>query len=230
MRILIVQLSSLGDIVHALPVIHDLRRWWPGAQVDWVVEPAFAPLLGQVDGLHSVIECPMRRWRREWWRRSTRTEWRTFRSLLQRAHYDAVLDLQGLTKSAVIAWLANGRSHGPANRTEGSSFEAPARWLVDDAIPLRPRIHAIDRSREIAARALGYWVSGPPCLGLRAAELFEADAPSQRPPRRGTLVRHFMCCVDTVSDELAPATRPRGVLKAVTASSSGVRRHALRPE
>lgn len=169
MRILIVRLSSLGDVVHALPVVHDLRCAWPDAQVDWVVEPAFAPLLRQVEGLRTVIGCPLRRWRRSWWQRSTRAEWRDFRRQLQRTHYDAVLDLQGLTKSALVAWLANGRSHGLADRTEGSSFEAPARWLLDDAISLRLRIHAVDRARELAARALGYWMSGPPCFGLRAA-------------------------------------------------------------
>lgn len=168
MRILIVKLSSLGDIVHALPVVQDLRRIWPDACIDWVVEPAFAPLLHHVVGIHAVIECPLRRWRREWWRSSTRSEWRAFRRRLQRPHYDAVLDLQGLTKSALVAWLANGRSYGLANRTEGSSFEAPARWLVDDAILIRPRVHALDRSRELAAHALGYWTIGPPRFGLRA--------------------------------------------------------------
>ena len=48
MRILIVKLSSLGDVVHAMPVVHDLRTAFPGVQVDWVVEPAFAPLVRKV--------------------------------------------------------------------------------------------------------------------------------------------------------------------------------------
>ena len=45
MKILIVKLSSLGDVVHAMPAVQDLRQAWPQAQIDWVVEPAFAPLL-----------------------------------------------------------------------------------------------------------------------------------------------------------------------------------------
>ena len=167
MRVLIVKLSSLGDVVHAMPVVHDIRQAYPGALIDWVVEPTFAPLVRGVDGVNEVIECALRRWRHAWWRGAVRDEWRDFRAKLQSVPYDAVLDLQGLTKSAVVARLANGRSHGLANRTEGSSFESPARWLVDNAIRIQPRIHALDRSRELAASALGYQIKGPPHFGLR---------------------------------------------------------------
>jgi len=80
-----------------------------------------------------------------------------------------VLDLQGLTKSALIARLAQGRSYGLANRTDGASHEPPARWLVDTAIRIEPHIHALDRSRVLAAQALGYALAGPPVFGLRAA-------------------------------------------------------------
>jgi len=168
-RVLIVKLSSLGDVVHAMPVVHDIHQAYPGALIDWVVEPAFAPLLRQVDGLNDVIECALRRWRRSWWRRSVHAEWHQFRERLQRCRYDTVIELQGLTKSAVIARLANGVSYGLANRTEGSSFEAPARWLVDHGIRIAPRVHALDRSRELAARALNYAIDGPPIFGLRPA-------------------------------------------------------------
>ena len=173
MRILIVKLSSLGDVVHAMPVVHDLRTAFPDATIDWVVEPGFAPLLRRVADVHEVIECALRRWSERWWTSATRAEWRAFRTRLRRARYDAVLDLQGLTKSALIARLAllteGGARYGLANRTEGASFEAPARWLVDRAIRVEPRIHALDRSRVLAAEALGYTFAGPPRFGLRAA-------------------------------------------------------------
>jgi len=178
MRILVVKLSSLGDIVHALPVVHDLLEAHADAQIDWVVEPTFAPLLSRVRGLHGIIEFPLRRWRRAWWQKATRTEWRTFRRQLQRTTYDAVIDLQGLTKSAVVARLANGRSHGLANRTDGSSYQIAARWLVHNAIRVEPRIHALDRSRELAAKAIGYLLVGPPNFGLQAS----ADHSPAGPP------------------------------------------------
>lgn len=168
MRVLIVKLSSLGDVVHAMPVVHDMATAHAGAEIDWVCEPAFAPLVRRVAGVRRVVDCALRQWRRTWWTRATRQAWRAFRAELQAERYDAVIDLQGLTKSAVIARLAQGPSFGLANRTEGSSHERPARWLVDHPIRVEPHSHAVDRSRELAARALGYRVVGPPVYGMRA--------------------------------------------------------------
>ena len=179
MRVLIVKLSSLGDVVHAMPVVHDILAAHPGALIDWVVEPGFAPLLRRVDGVSAVIECALRRWSRAWWTGAVRGEWRAFRRQLQSQRYDAIIDLQGLTKSALIAKLAHGMSYGLANRTDGASHEAPARWLVDRAIRIEPHSHALDRSRELAARALGYRMHGAPVFGLRAAA--SAAPPSTAP-------------------------------------------------
>lgn len=167
MRILIVKLSSLGDVVHAMPVVHDIRAAHPDASIDWVVEPGFAPLLRRMRGLAEVIECPLRQWTQAWWTGAVRREVRELRTRLRRHRYDAILDLQGLTKSAVVARLAHGVRYGLANRTEGASYEWPARWLVDHALRIEPHIHALDRARELAARAIGYRALGPPDFGLR---------------------------------------------------------------
>jgi heptosyltransferase-1 len=167
-RVLIVKLSSLGDVVHAMPVVHDIRAAHPGAQIDWVVEPGFAALVRRLDGVHAAIECALRRWRKRWWTADVRREWRAFREALASERYDAVIDLQGLTKSALIARMASGTSYGLANRTDGASHEPPARWLVDHAIHIEPHIHALDRSRTLAARALGYRADGVPQFGLRS--------------------------------------------------------------
>ena len=169
MRILIVKLSSLGDVVHAMPVVQDIAGAFPQAAVDWVVEPGFAPLLRRMAGLDEVIECPLRRWTGSWWTVVTRAQFRAFRIRLRWHEYDAILDLQGLTKSALIARLARGVRYGLANRTEGASHERPARWLVNHALRIEPHIHALDRSRQLAARALGYRADGAPDFGLRPA-------------------------------------------------------------
>ena len=160
MRILLVKLSSLGDVVHTLPVVQDILAAMPAAQIDWVVEKAFAPLLVPVTGLQRIIPCELRRWRKSLGSAHTRHAWRAFKADLQAAHYDAVIDLQGLTKSAVVARLAKltatGRRYAMANQTDGSGYEAPTRWVADVAISLAPRIHAVARGRLLAARALGY--------------------------------------------------------------------------
>jgi heptosyltransferase-1 len=84
-----------------------------------------------------------------------------------------VLDLQGLTKSALVAHMARlapgGKRYAMANRTEGSSYEAATRWVADVAIPVEPRSHAVQRGRELCARALGYPLAGPPRFGLQRA-------------------------------------------------------------
>jgi heptosyltransferase-1 len=178
MRILIVKLSSLGDIVHSLPAVADIRVAHPDARIDWVVEPAFAPLLHRVGAVDEVIECALRRWTREgWWKAAIRAEIRAFVARLRRERYDAVVDLQGLTKSAVIAALARGKSFGLANRTEGSSHEAPARWLVSKAIRVEPRSHALDRARELVAAALGTRADSKPSFGLAPRAAIGTERP-----------------------------------------------------
>lgn len=167
MRVLLVKLSSLGDVIHTLPVVHDIRAAHPDAVVDWVVEPGFAPLVRRVQGIGEVIEAPLRRWRDRWWTPRVRQEFAGLRARLQRDPYDAIIDLQGLTKSALVARLARGPRWGLAAATEGSSHEAPARWLVDHPITLEPRVHALDRARLLAARALGYTPAPRPVFGLR---------------------------------------------------------------
>lgn len=170
MRILIVKLSSLGDVIHAMPVVHDLRAAFPQAQIDWVVEPGFAPLVRRVAGIGQVMECAQRRWRKGWWTSAVRREKRAFRQGLTAQAYDAVIDLQGLTKSALVARQArlapNGHRYALGNRTDGSGWEMATRWVADRPIGMPAHIHVVDRSRLLCARALGYPLDGAPDYGL----------------------------------------------------------------
>ena len=72
MQILIVKLSSLGDVIQTMPIVHDLLQQFPGAHIDWVVEEAFAPLVQQVQGLRRVLPIAQRRWRKSRWQAATR--------------------------------------------------------------------------------------------------------------------------------------------------------------
>ena len=162
-----------------MPAVQDLRAAFPAARIDWVVERGFAPLVERCEGVRRVIPCELRRWRKAPLARSTRHEWRAFRADLHRERYDAVIDLQGLTKSALVAHMAQlapgGRRYAMANPTEGSSYEAPTRWVADVAVPVDPRSHAVQRSRELCERALGYATQGAPRFGLGAANLERND-------------------------------------------------------
>ena len=171
MKILLVKLSSLGDVVHTLPVVQDILAALPDAQIDWVVEPAFAPVLSLCPNVHRVLTCDLRRWRKAPLASRTRRAYQAFKKQLQATAYDAVIDLQGLTKSALVARLARllpgGKRYALANQTDGSGYEAPTRWVADVAIRMEPHIHAVQRSRVLAAQALGYSLSMTPDYGLK---------------------------------------------------------------
>jgi heptosyltransferase I len=163
LKILLVKLSSLGDVLHTLPVVHDITSAFPDAQIDWVVEASFAGVVRRCDGVNKVITCELRKWRKSLLSTETKQAWHAFKADLQREHYDAVIDLQGLTKSAIVSKLAMlspmGKRFAMANRTDGSSYEAPTRWLADEAIQLAPHVHAVQRAREVCAQALRYQLS-----------------------------------------------------------------------
>jgi heptosyltransferase-1 len=182
-NILIVKLSSLGDVVHAMPAVQDLRAAQPRSRIDWVVETGFAPLVHRCDGVDTVIACGLRRWRQSPLGAQTGSEWRAFRDALRHSSYDAVIDLQGLTKSALVsraAWLTvGGKRYAMANQTEGSSYEAATRWVADVAIRIEPHVHAVTRSRELCARALGYEV--PPALHFGLSAIAMEAAPEDDP-------------------------------------------------
>ena len=160
LKILLVKLSSLGDVLHTLPVVQDIKSAFPDAHIDWVVEAAFAGVVRRCDGVKNVITCELRKWRKTPFSAETREAWRAFKANLQREHYDAVIDLQGLTKSALVSKLAKlsptGKRYAMANRTDGSSYEAPTRWLADEAIRLAPHVHAVQRARDVCAQALRF--------------------------------------------------------------------------
>lgn len=173
MNILLVKLSSLGDVVHTLPVVQDLLAALPGAHIDWVVERPFAPLLGACPGVRRVITCELRRWRKSPWSAATREAWRAFRADLQSHSYDAVIDLQGLSKSALVSALARlapgGKRYAMAHGTEGSGYEAPTRWVADVPVALPRHVHAVHRGRLLCARAMGYTPAELPDFGLGTA-------------------------------------------------------------
>ena len=110
--ILLVKTSSLGDVVHNLPVVSDILRAFDSASIDWVVEKSFAAIPAMHPGVRQVIECELRVWRGAWSKRAARVAWRGFLARLSAQRYDNVIDTQGLLKSAIIARAANGRRAG----------------------------------------------------------------------------------------------------------------------
>lgn len=160
MRILVVKLTSLGDVVQTLPVLHDIRTHVPDARIDWAVEEPFAGLLRQAPTLERVLPVAQRRWRKQPWAESVRRERRAFEQELRQQSYDAVIDFQGLVKSALVARQARLTPRGftatYGNRSELCGYEWPVRFMVKRTVAMPRRIHAVARYRWLAAGALGY--------------------------------------------------------------------------
>ncbi len=175
--ILVVRPSSLGDVVHALALVADVKTHRPGIAIDWVAEEAFAALPAMHPGVRRVIGVALRRWRRRPLAMTTWREMRAFRRDIARERYDAVLDLQEQMKGALVAALARGTRHGP---DRASIREAAATLWHDVHHAIDPAQHFATRCRLLAAAALGYPVEGAPRYGLVApAPAADDIAPAQ---------------------------------------------------
>ncbi len=166
MRILIVKTSSLGDVIHALPVVSDLCRVLPDVSIDWCVEEGFAAIPRLHPGVQRVIPVALRRWRKKPLSLSTWREIAAARRDLRAESYDCVLDLQGLLKSALIADQANGPISGYA--AAAAREPAAARYYTHSFL-IPKNAHAVERNRWLAAAALDLPLEQPLDYGVNAA-------------------------------------------------------------
>ena len=153
-NILIVKLSSLGDVVHAMPAVQDIRAAMPQARIDWVVEEAFAPLVQRCEGVQAVIGCELRRWRKSPLGAQTRQEWRAFRRRaarpgLRRRDRPAGSDQVGA---------------GGTRRPHGRQRQAVRDGQPDRRFELRSCQHAgWPTSRSASSRACMRWTARASC-------------------------------------------------------------------
>jgi heptosyltransferase I len=175
-RLLVVRLGAMGDILHALPAVTALRRAHPAWTIDWVVEPAWVPLLTTANGapaeplspaqplVDRVHLAPAKAWSRSPLSSSTLREIGALRRALKATGYNAVLDFQGAVRSALIARAAG----SPRVIGEAVPREAPAKWFFSERIATQGR-HVIEQDIELAAAVAGDKLSFvPPLLPLDA--------------------------------------------------------------
>lgn len=165
-RILIIKSSSMGDIIHALPVAHDIRRALPDACIDWVAEESFRDIPRLAPAVSNVRVTAFRRWRKHPLDPQTRAEVAAFRAELEAQRYDCVLDIQGLMRSALVARWTRVPSTG---YTWGTIRERLASLAYARHLDLPESLGAVRRYRMAAARTLGYGIDEDhPVFGLRA--------------------------------------------------------------
>lgn len=175
MNILIVRVSSLGDVIHNMPMVSDILRHYPHAHIDWVVEEAYTPLVRLNPAVRTIIPVAIRRWRKQLRNSATLSEIASFYRLLRTREYDLVLETQGLIKTGVLMQMSRlalgGRRIGLANATEGSGYEPLSRIFHTTSVPVGLRTHAVMRGRLVAAAALNYVVDTPPDFNFQPPDL-----------------------------------------------------------
>ena len=121
MKLLIVKISSLGDVIHAIAFVNRLVAEKPDTIIDWVVSDIYAELVEAVDGVRNVIPFKRNHWSQNWWRRKTFRELKSFFKTIRSEKYDVCLDLQGLFRSGLIThWSGASLTAGFADGREGS--------------------------------------------------------------------------------------------------------------
>ncbi|WP_312063942.1 lipopolysaccharide heptosyltransferase RfaC [Pantoea septica] len=154
MHVLIVKTSSMGDVLHTLPALTDAMQAIPGIRFDWVVEENFAQIPSWHPAVDKVLPVAIRRWRKHWFGSQQREERVRFKRDLQSRQYDVVIDAQGLIKSAaLVTRLARGVKHGQDSRSAREPF---ASWWYDQRHEIDKKQHAVERTRELFAKSLGY--------------------------------------------------------------------------
>lgn len=154
MRVLIVKTSSMGDVLHTLPSLTDAMRAIPGIRFDWVVEEGFAQIPTWHEAVDRVIPVAIRRWRKAWFSAPIKAERKAFREAVRAQHYDAIIDAQGLVKSAaLVTRLVHGVKHG---MDWHSAREPLASLFYNRRHHIAKQQHAVERTRELFAKSLGY--------------------------------------------------------------------------
>ncbi|ROP56238.1 heptosyltransferase-1 [Enterobacter sp. BIGb0383] len=154
MRVLIVKTSSMGDVLHTLPALTDAVQAIPGIRFDWVVEEGFAQIPSWHEAVDRVIPVAIRRWRKAWFSAPVKAERQAFRDAVRAVRYDAIIDAQGLVKSAaLVTRLAHGVKHG----MDWSTAREPlASLFYNRKHHIARQQHAVERTRELFAASLGY--------------------------------------------------------------------------
>ncbi|MGB9150224.1 MAG: lipopolysaccharide heptosyltransferase I [Burkholderiales bacterium] len=152
-NVLLIKTSSMGDVVHNLPVASDLAAHFPGIKIDWVVEENFADIPALHPAVRRIIPVAIRRWRKNLAQKNTWREIAEFKKTLRQERYDAVLDNQGLMKSALIAHWAPGIKYG----YDFTSVREPiASLFYDHKYSVSKELHAVERNRRLSSQAFDY--------------------------------------------------------------------------
>jgi heptosyltransferase I len=166
-RVLVVRVTSMGDVVLTLPAITDMAANIPGLKIDWLVEKPFAPIAAMHPGVDTVIPVQWRKWRKSFHLANTRAAWKNFRAQVRLEPYDMVLDFQGqIAKSIILGKQAR----GPMVGFGWNGLREPLSSLFyTKKANISRSLHLVPRSRNLAAQLCGYALpTSAPDYGIQA--------------------------------------------------------------
>jgi heptosyltransferase I len=154
MKILVVRLSSMGDMIHSLPAITDAWKAFPSAQIDWAIDDAYAQIPAWHPGIRRIIQSAHRSWGRSFWHSWRSGTFRNYLNELRSVHYDFAIDIQGEIKSAAITRAAKAEMRCGFDRA--SIHEWGAQFAYRRKSFVAKKMHSIQRMRQLMASSLGY--------------------------------------------------------------------------
>ncbi|MDA1312053.1 MAG: lipopolysaccharide heptosyltransferase I [Acidobacteria bacterium] len=178
LRILVVRLSAMGDVLHALPAVARLKQALPRLEVTWAVHERWSALLQDNPCVDRVIALPLGRWRAAPFGRATWREIRDCRALLREHRFDATIDFQGLVKSAVVTFFSR------ADRVfgfPGKEIREPiaASFYSNRVSSSKP--HVIEKNLDLAHAVIESLQAGWDARGVAARDSVQVPLPAGTP-------------------------------------------------
>ena len=167
-RILVVRLGAMGDVIHTLPAVADLRASLPAARISWLIDSRWKELLDGNPSIDEAIPIPLGRWRKSGFGAAAWSESWSLLKQIRAREADAAIDFQGLLKSAVLAGLSGARR---VSGFEPGLLREPLAGLLYDGRSGTSCRHVVDRNRALAAQVSGVRTGEPAAFTLPPGEL-----------------------------------------------------------
>ena len=170
MKVLILKLTSMGDLMHALPALTEAKQNIKNIRFDWVVDKAFSSVPGWHPAVDKIIKTDHRNWKKQLFSSESREALNLVKKEINSTDYDLVVDMQNNLKSAFLSFLSGHRVTG---MDASSSREYPAHWAYSNKVNINKSLHAIDRQKELLASSLGYSPTSDINYGISKVKFLE---------------------------------------------------------
>ncbi len=174
-KILLVRTSSMGDVIHTFPAAVDFKKAFPDAKLHWLIEESFAPVCALCSAVDEMRITAFRRWRKTPFSSKTWEEVKALKEHLRLEHYDAVVDTQGILRSA---WAASWAGVPVTGYSRDTVREKLATLFYQKTFQMPSTLGTVRRYRRMLATSIGYEIDEEhPKFGARVPQIDTVDLP-----------------------------------------------------